>query len=175
MSRSKLLILDANLVIRLHELGHWTAVIERYEVRLARTVVEESKYFEKDGQRIDLDLIGDIDASKITVFDVEVSDTRRFLAKFDRTYAEKLDAGELESLVHLDGSGDDLCLASGDAIVYKVLGLLNRAEQGISLEEALQRVGLSVAGLPWLCMKAFREKYTTEGQQDFIRGRGLRK
>lgn len=174
MSRLKLLILDANLVIRLHEIGLWTTVIERYEVRLGRTVVEESMYFEKEDQREVVDLSNDIDTSKITVFDVGTNDSKRFLAKFDRTYAEKLDAGELESLVYLDQSGEQLWLASGDAIVYKVLGLLSRTDQGISLEEALQRVGLGVANLPWSCKKAFREKYTAEGQQDFIRGRGLR-
>ena len=40
MFKLKLLILDANVVIHLHEFGIWTKLIEKCEVYLARTVVE---------------------------------------------------------------------------------------------------------------------------------------
>jgi hypothetical protein len=172
MSKSKLLILDANLVIRLHEYDLWSAVIDRYEIRLAKTVVDESMFYEIAGQREYIDLQGDIVASRITIFDVDLSDLRIFLSRFDRNYMEKLDAGELESLVYLDKSIEPLFLASGDAIVFKVLCQLNRTGQGISLEEVLQKAGLSKSNLPWSCQKAFREKCTKEGQQDSIQGRG---
>ncbi len=34
-------------------------------------------------------------------------------------------------------------ISSGDAIVYRILGNLNRAEAGLSLEEIVQRIGLA--------------------------------
>ena len=52
MPRLKLLILDANAVITLYELGIWRKRIERCDVHLTRTVVEsEAAFFEKDGDR----------------------------------------------------------------------------------------------------------------------------
>ena len=65
-------------------------------------------------------------------------------------------------------------ISSGDAIVYRVLGLLNRGEQGLSLEEILDSIGLRRSKLPWSCQKAFREKYTKEGELDSVLGKGLK-
>lgn len=59
-----------------------------------------------------------------------------------------------------------------DSIVYKVLGNLNMAEQGISLEEILQKIGHGLADSPWQYSKAFREKWTQAGQRDAITGLG---
>jgi hypothetical protein len=56
MPRLKWLILDANSVITLHELGIWSQVAGRCDVHLARTVVEsEAVFFEKDGDRQPID------------------------------------------------------------------------------------------------------------------------
>jgi len=52
MPRLNSLILDANVVITLHELRIWRKLIERCDIHLARTVVEsEAIFFEKDGDR----------------------------------------------------------------------------------------------------------------------------
>lgn len=46
----KLLILDANEVIYLHETGPWQAVLARCEVFIARTVAEdEAKFYRGKG------------------------------------------------------------------------------------------------------------------------------
>ena len=45
MPALKLLILDANEVIYLHETGLWQAVLSRCEVYLARTVAEDEAKF----------------------------------------------------------------------------------------------------------------------------------
>lgn len=51
MSRLKLLILDANVVIHLHEFGIWAKFIGVCDVHLPGTVVEESNFYEVNGQR----------------------------------------------------------------------------------------------------------------------------
>jgi hypothetical protein len=48
-------------------------------------------------------------------------------------------------------------LCSSDAIVFKVLSLMDRSEQGVSLEEVLHSIGLS-RGLSHQFTKAFREQ-----------------
>ncbi|MEY3226584.1 MAG: hypothetical protein RLZZ536_1203 [Planctomycetota bacterium] len=82
-----------------------------------------------------------------------------------------LDDGEAESLAYMVRQSTDFLISSGDAIVYRVLGNLNRGEQGISLEEILQKPGLG-RSLQNPYTKRFREQYTRQGQQDMVRGRG---
>jgi hypothetical protein len=62
---------------------------------------------------------------------------------------------------------------SADLAVYRVLGLLGRGEQGISLEELLQRIG-NTQQLEPRFSKVVRVRFTKEGQQDKVRGRGLK-
>ena len=57
--------------------------------------------------------------------------------------------------------------------MFRVLGLLNRSDQGISLEEVLQKVGLG-RSVAKQYTKQFRERYAREGEQDSVRGRGLK-
>lgn len=175
MSRLKLLILDANVVIYLHELGVWQKLISASDVHLARTVVaDEAVYYEADGENIPIDLSGDERQARIQEFEVSLADIVRFRDQFDPVYVGELDPGETESLAFLTQSKGFL-IASGDAIVYRVLGRLNRSDQGISLEEILQKVGLQRADLPWPAKKAFRERYTRQGETDAIQGIGLKR
>jgi hypothetical protein len=176
MPRLKWLILDANAVITLHELGIWSKLIERCDVHLARTVVEnEAVFFDKDGDQQPIDLSADIGDGRVQIFDVSLSEISRFRDRFDPVYIDQLDPGETESLAYLLQATESFLISSGDAIVFRVLGLMGCGDQGISLEEVLQKIGLQQGKLPWACQKAFREKYTREGQADSIRGRGLRR
>jgi hypothetical protein len=95
MPKFKLLILDAGVVIRLHEFGVWNQVLDQCDVHLSR-------------------------------------------------------------------------------IVYRVLGNLGRRDQGVSLEEVLQKIGLG-RKVGWQYSKAFREQYTRQGETDGIQGRGRKK
>lgn len=175
MSRLKLLILDANVVIHLHELGLWLKLINVCDVHLPRTVVGEADFYEVDGERCYIDLQPDIEHKRVHVFDVVLSEIKAFRDQFDPLYVEGLDPGECEALAYLCRSADFFLISSGDAIVYRVLGRLNRSDQGISLEEVLQKIGLQQSRLPWSCSKAFRAKYTKEGEVNALQETGLKK
>jgi hypothetical protein len=54
-----------------------------------------------------------------------------------------------------------------------VLGPLGRSDDGLSLEEVLSAMGLG-CGLPPQFTKAFREQWTRCGEEERIRGIGLR-
>jgi hypothetical protein len=173
MPKLKLLILDANVVIRLHELNLWQTVTAECEVYLSRIVIDdEVKYYHGRDRDQLVDLSPDVQAGRLHVFDVEMDDIKRFQDRFDPTYVERLDAGEAESLAHMLRSQEEYLISSADSIVYKVLGNLNMAEQGISLEEILQKIGHGLADSLWQYSKAFREKWTQEGQRDAITGLG---
>ncbi len=175
MSRLKLLILDANVVIHLHEFGIWSRFIAICDVHLPGTVVGEADFYEEAGDKKPIDLRDDIKQKRVQVFDVALSDIKKFCDQFDPLYVGGLDPGESEALAYLCQSKETLLITSGDAIVYRVLGRLTRSDQGISLEEVLQKLGLQRKQLPWSCSRAFRERYTKEGETHSIQGIGLKK
>ena len=177
MPKFKLLILDAGVVIKLFELGVWGQVLETCDVHLSKIVAEQEANFHSpsdaapNGQPIDLDV--DIKAGRCTVFECSLSQIRHFLSEFDDNYAADLDPGEAESLAWLFSQSQDYLICSGDAIVYRVLGLKGCYEQGISLEEILGKIGLTKT-LPWQYTSEFRECKFALGSQDQIQDRGLK-
>jgi len=174
MRKLRLLLLDANVVIELFEQGIWEKVVARCEVYLARTVVEEAQHVpdEEPGFAQQIDLANDIAGGQVTVIDVEASRLKDFRDRFGVGYFERLDPGELESLVYLDSSEESFLMCSADSIVFRVLGRLQRGDQGISLEETLGEIGLGRT-LERQFGKDFREHWTGIGRQDLIQGSGM--
>ncbi len=122
MFKLKLLILDANVVIHLHEFGIWAKLIEKCEVYVARTVVDmEATFFEKDDEKQPIDLSDDIAQQRLQVFEVSLADINRFRAQFDPVYVGELDPGETESLAFLTQSSETFVISSGDAVVFRRL------------------------------------------------------
>lgn len=59
-TKFRLLLLDANVVIRAHIEGVWTQLIDRCEICLAQTVIDECQFYDgKDGNRYEIDLQAD--------------------------------------------------------------------------------------------------------------------
>ena len=174
MKKLRFLLLDANAVIKLFELGCWKQLIEKSEILLAEMVVEqEARFFvDEEGEQHPIDMSEDIGSKRISVVKVDTGVLGSFLEQFDPVYAEGLDPGELESLAYLFDSDDPCTVCSSDAIVFRVLARLNRIEQGLSLEEVLGAVGLG-RQLPRQFTKEFRVHWTKRGQEEMIRGVGL--
>jgi len=176
MKKFQFLLLDAGPIIKLFELGSWEKLIERCHVTVARTVVEEAVH---TGQRCSLDYIcfpfeEAAEQSRIRIIDVPLPAIQSFLR--DSTIGEKyaIDPGEAETLAFLANTSEEFVLCSADGAVFRVLGLLGKSQQGISLEEVLQQIGLCRGNLGWEYSKKFREKYTRMGRADSIQGRGIR-
>ena len=175
MKKFRFLLLDANIIFKLHELGIWGQVLDRCELLVARTIVEqEVKYFRGATHDSLIDLGPDIAAKRIEVVDVDAVRMKAFLDQFDPVYFGEMDPGEAESLAYLIDSNDPCVICSSDAIVYRVLGCLGLVEQGISLETILQKVGLG-RSLTYQFTERFREYWTGRGQQDGMRGIGVKK
>jgi hypothetical protein len=174
MKKFRLLLLDANVVIQLFELGLWKRIIAHCEILLARTVAEREAqfFFDADGQH-EIDLTDDIESKRIVIVDVPPSELKGFMDQFGPLYLERLDAGEAESLAYLAACDDPCLICSGDAIVFRVLAQLGRVEQGLSLEEVLEEVGFGRT-LPDQFTKRFRVHWTKRGQEERIRGLGCR-
>lgn len=173
MSKSKLLVLDTNVIIFLLARGIWDKLVEACDVYLAKTIVDETQFYDdENGTRHYVDLSCE---KRVYVFDVPMAEVSSFLQQFEPIYADQLDPGELEALAFLFSSSETYMICSGDAIVYRTLGRLNRPDQGISLEELLPQIGLSQSNLPYPQTQKFRKYYSQEGFKDSLSGIGLRK
>ena len=87
-------------------------------------------------------------------------------------YFDRLDPGEAESLAFLMNSRDEWLISSSDEIVFKTLGLEGRSEQGISLEEILDKIGMTRSNLSVQYTREFRMNVTRKGQIDGVTGFG---
>jgi hypothetical protein len=179
MPKSRLVLLDANVVIGLFELKLWDALVARHEVLIAETCVGESLWYEDGEHRIDIDLAPYIADNRITTVSADLSAVQAFSKRFEPNYLEKLDPGELESLTHLLATENPApptapCqICSGDRIVYRVLGNLGKSELGISLEELMCGMGRTMK-MSWRFTKAFREDATDQGFKERMRGLGVK-
>ncbi|MDT8303164.1 MAG: hypothetical protein RQ760_16925 [Sedimentisphaerales bacterium] len=175
------LLLDAGPIIKLFSLGIWDVFIEHCEVGMSRIIAEdEVLYTEDDRERIDLNPYKERDLIKI--IDVEPSVVKTFYDKFDLLYQADIHDGEKETLAFLFNSSDNWLVCSADHVVFKMLGRLNKTNQGISLEEILKTIGIGQVSnwknitpkdKDWKYTKKFKEKWTQKGQIDFIQDQGV--
>ena len=170
----RLLLLDANVVLELHRLGLWSGVVERCEVLLARTVLDESKYYEMDdGRQQRIDLGREIETAQVRIVEVPLDKVIAFQQRFRPTFLGRLDPGELESLAHLVEVNRGCSISSADKIVWRTLGALRLGEHGLSLEEILGRIGQS-RRLDEPFTKHYREMWTRKGFDEGLRGEATR-
>ncbi|MBL7154473.1 MAG: hypothetical protein ISS79_12230 [Phycisphaerae bacterium] len=173
MKKHQFLLLDAGPIIKLFEMDIWDAFIEKCAVTISRTVADEAKWASGESEDVRIDLSSYEEKGHIQVIDLDSSLVRVFYDRFDRLLKAEIHSGEKETLAFLCDSSDDWFLCSGDGAVFRVLGLLGKGEQGISLEEIMEKIGLSKGNLDWEYTKRFRERYTSIGQADSIQGRGF--
>jgi hypothetical protein len=88
MSKLKLLILDENEVIHLHEFGIWGKFINLCEVHIAMAVVDiDVSFYDGGGEEHPIDLDDDVAYNRVQVFDVSLADINRFRDRFDGIFA----------------------------------------------------------------------------------------
>ena len=170
MKKFPFLLLDAGPIIKLFSLGVWQNFIEHCDVTISRIVAEDEALYTEDGkERINLRPYEE--QGLIKILDLNPSEVKAFHDKFDHLYKAEIHSGEKEMLAFMDNSHENWFVCSADGAVYRVLGLLGKAEQGISLEEIFKKLGLTQK-LQWKYTKQFREKWTRQGQIDSIQGKG---
>lgn len=173
MTKSKLLFLDANIIIELMRRGIWEVFLERCNVYLAESVVGEVHTTPTSfgiGNAIDLHAAAT--QGRLTIVSAAISETKAFQTGFTKEYVDKFDPGELESLTILcDSKHDSFQICSADAIVYKTLGLLGRREQAASLAIILKSIGLEQR-LDHQYQEAYMNKHLDSGFQDHLGGFG---
>jgi len=171
MKKFNFLLLDAGPVIGLFELGvHiWELFIEKCNVTITETVESEAIF----ASNTTIDLNSYRDSGRINIVDVDVSRVKNFLDQLNPAYKDSIHDGEKESLAFLCDSDEEWKICAADGSVFRVMGLLGKRDQSISLEEILGEIGLQQSGLHWKYTKKFREKYIGEGEKDRTAGFNL--
>lgn len=173
------LLLDADIIIDLHELDLWDAFVSQNDVFIASTVIhtEALHYFDKNKTKIYIDLQAQLKAGKIKELSAIIDEQKKLFDKFEDFFQSTFDAGELESITIIDGGANEnlkFCTSDGAAIV--ILSMLQLEHKGISVENALKHSGIKIKNIlyPKHYEKRFK-KLITEGKQNIISGKGFRK
>jgi hypothetical protein len=73
-----LLLLDANVVVCLFELGLWDEICAAYDVHVGETILNEALYYRSADGRHRIDLKARGDAGQVTEFTVALADCEAF-------------------------------------------------------------------------------------------------
>lgn len=172
MKTLQLVLLDANVVIKLFELGLWERLLPLCSIIVSETVRGEAQFYRaRDGSHQPINLDPYIARAEVRVASASSSAVDSFLAQFGREYTDQIDPGELESLVLLATAPPNSKVCSADGIVFKVLSLLDKAEAGISLQELLTAIGQNPR-LPEHFTEDFRKRHAARGFADRVQGFG---
>lgn len=163
-----LVILDADAVIHLCELGKWNAMVEAYEVVLPEIVAySECQFFERgDGSRVSINIRELADAGMIRIESAshsEVSDITSRLGKVFNAYHD-LHFGEIEAMCVLEKEPEGSLICTGDTAVVKALCFLDHAAKITSVESLLGKCGHTVA-VEWNFTEKALKKKISKGQE----------
>lgn len=146
MTRQRCVLLDAVIVIHLHELGVWDDFIEKYDVTLPETVVREAAYHSLDeltGNRSGIDLSSHVEQGRITVLSAVPDELAYVGAKLPSWLI--IDPGETEAIALLSTEADleDCAFCTADQAAVKAAVMIGISERCESLELLLSRVGMT--------------------------------
>ncbi len=128
--RSKLVILDANVIIDMHRNAIWERIVSLYEVHVPSTVAnDEAVYFisKDDHQQRDINLHNDITNNRIKILEATTDNIKTLKDKVTDDYFNSIDPGELEAIaLLLNGDYDEFKFCTGDKAAIKALTLISR-------------------------------------------------
>lgn len=167
--KSRLVILDANVIIKAFAGGFWTTLSSQYDVHITSIVLHNEVYFyiDDNGQRVSIDLNGDIASGNLKELTATPDEIAALIEKVNPNFMDRIDDGEQEALaLLLTGRFDEYRYCTGDTRAIKALSSLNLGSLGISLEELLTSIGQKTKlPDPSYSKKAFDRK-KSEGLQE---------
>jgi hypothetical protein len=171
------LIPDAGAVIQLHKLGLWDKVCSRIGIIVPSIIAHQEViyYIDPDTEDlINIDLQVDVAEGRITEVAASLADMEEFLDQFDSVVKADLHEGEVEALTLLwKQQVQDCSFCAGDEIAVKALVLLKMSDKGISLEKALQQIGLTTSRLDPQFRDECFQQWVEEAKLQRVYGQGL--
>jgi hypothetical protein len=177
-TKPKLVLLDADIVIKAYEIGVWSELIDRVQIVVTSIVArDEALFYSKELGKIPeeinlLELIKEGKISELTASNTEIS---ILLDNFDRVFIEGLHKGEVEALALIySGKALEYNFCSGDKVAIQGLAMIGYSYLGISMEKLLYGVGLQKK-LSHGFTDLYFKKWLKIGNQRFVTKNGLNK
>ena len=143
----KKVIVDANVIIRLHELGKFESLLKVCEVYVTETVKDEVKFYVQDlgngiQRKVIIDRDGYIREGKLKVLrDPPLKEISEFPARLEKKITDPgIHGGETSCLIHLMESGSNYYFCTGDRAVMVVAGYMGFGDKLVSLEALLGKI-----------------------------------
>src|SRR5262245_27939018 len=108
--KSRLVILDANVIIRAFAGNFWNTFVAQYEVHVTSIVLHNEVYFYEDskGNRVSIDLPAEVKAGRIKELSASSAEIANLVEKVNPNFLDRIDDGEQESIaLLLTGKFDD--------------------------------------------------------------------
>ena len=152
-TKPKLFLLDAVVVIHLHELGLWARVTELADVIVPGVVADrEVRYWAKeqadgDPVRSPINLRADAAAGRITIEEADAADLLETQARLPAVARDGVDPGELEALTLIRLAKDPKpAFCTADRLAFHGLCHLGFGELALSVEALLRQLGMAPKG-----------------------------
>lgn len=142
---SKLLILDANVIIVAFRDGFWKALALRYQLVIPSVIVEESQYYtDSNRSQTQIDLKAEIAAKRLEVVETCPEELALLYRRFKSDFIDSTDPGELHALGYLYSRRDQgIRFCTGDTPAIKAAAIMGLTETMVSLEVLMRECGLA--------------------------------
>jgi len=174
--KSKQLLLDANVIIKAHEIEVWNVLLRKADVAVTSIIAhEESLFFSKEAGLVPapISITAPIEQGAISELSASISDIARVRAVFDEERNMALHDGEVEAIAILYADeSDSLLFCTSDKVAIRVLAMLGLSDSGVSFEEVLKATGLSKP-LPHEYCAEYFNRYIEKGKTARIQGEGI--
>lgn len=134
---TKLLLLDADVLIDLHSLDLFDKVCRNYEVCITKSVLDEARYYRKDGIQYAIQL-----SSKIEIIEVINIDSLREIERQAKNVMLQIDPGEASSIAYLMETEKEIKFCTCDKAAITLISYMDLDAKSLSLESALKTVGI---------------------------------
>jgi hypothetical protein len=131
-----LILLDANVIIELHKLGIWSQILVQCKVFTTDCIAHnESLYYPVNNTRVPIELDEFTDNGSLTIIEATADDIGALESIFSDDFLESIHDGEKEALALIAaGKHQDSIFCTADGPAIKALAMLNKGQNGISLE-----------------------------------------
>ncbi|MCK4395909.1 hypothetical protein KAW96_04855 [candidate division WOR-3 bacterium] len=168
----KYLLLDADVIIYLHEIGLWKAFIKRFEVFVSAAVANEVRFYPINfGKHIPINLRNE----KVKILEMNVQKANNAIySTIDKFTGPDIQIGEIESIALMkEKRFENLIFCTGDRAAIIASCLLGLKERIISLEETMIQGGMKKKIKKHFTKDAMK-KWKKKGETNLIQGVGLR-
>lgn len=167
--KSRLVFLDANVIIEAHRLKIWNHLVAQFDIFIPSFILDnEVKYFTSSkGQTVVIDLATDEKNGKVKRDTALPSDFQKLYANFKPLFVDGLDPGEKEALALLySGRYEDFRFCTGDGAAIRALSILSLQFQGVSFETLMNESGQKAKDFKRHFQEEFFKKNITQGSTE---------